>query len=77
VLAAAGGGASEADAFGEYHTTRDRLSRPVLEASDVLAAQRWTAAEVGGLLKALSDAIAAEADVLAALPDISLAGVGG
>jgi hypothetical protein len=51
-----------------YQAARDRLSLPLLRASDTLAAQQWSGDEVGAILRAISDANSAEAHELSLLP---------
>jgi len=60
-----------AEALAEYHATRDRLSRPLFDVVDVIAAQRWTEGEIPDLLIQLSSAMAAEVEALAALDAVA------
>jgi flavin-dependent dehydrogenase len=55
------------EALADYQTTRDRLSRPLFDVVDTIAAQRWTEREIPDLLIQLSSAMAAEVEALAAL----------
>jgi flavin-dependent dehydrogenase len=61
------GGPDRAEALAEYQATRDRLSRPLFDVVDVIAAQRWTGDEIPDLLIQLSSAMAAEVEALAVL----------
>ena len=65
------GGPDRAEALAEYQTTRDRLSRPLFDVVDVIAAQRWTEGEIPDLLIQLSSAMAAEVEALAALDAVA------
>jgi flavin-dependent dehydrogenase len=65
---AASGDATEADAMSAYQAARDRLSLPLLRASDTLAAQEWGGRDVGAILRAISDANSAETHELSLLP---------
>jgi flavin-dependent dehydrogenase len=56
-----------AAALADYQATRDRLSKPLFDVVDVIAAQRWTEGEIPDLLIQLSSAMAAEVEALAAL----------
>jgi flavin-dependent dehydrogenase len=71
VLASASGDppgeASELGALAGYQATRDRLSLALFDTVDSIAAQRWTDAEIGPLLRRLSASMAEEVDALAAL----------
>jgi flavin-dependent dehydrogenase len=60
-------GPDRSEALAEYQATRDRLSRPLFDVVDVIAAQRWTEGEISDLLIQLSSAMAAEVEALAAL----------
>jgi flavin-dependent dehydrogenase len=73
-VVAASGGATEADAMASYQATRDRLSLPLLRATDTLAAQTWDGREVGAILRAISDANGAEVDELSVLHPPAAAG---
>jgi flavin-dependent dehydrogenase len=63
-----------ADALAGYERTRDRLSVPLLEIADRLAAQRWGVAELDDLLRGISSATSAEVDLLAGLDELTLGG---
>jgi 2-polyprenyl-6-methoxyphenol hydroxylase-like FAD-dependent oxidoreductase len=63
----ASGRGDELTALEEYHATRDRLSRPLFAVVDRIATQRWTDAEIPGLLLALSAAMNDELESIAAL----------
>jgi 2-polyprenyl-6-methoxyphenol hydroxylase-like FAD-dependent oxidoreductase len=67
VLAAPGPGPQQREAFAEYEAIRDRLTLPLLEATEPIAGFRWDLQEVQGLLRGLTGAMADEVDVLLAL----------
>src|SRR5215218_9216258 len=50
-IRAAADGAPEADAFADYHATRDRLSMPLFSVVDAVAGLRWTDEQIPGLLR--------------------------
>ncbi len=54
------GEASEADAFGCYQATRDRLTLPILTGSDEVAAMRWDDDRIRLLLRGLNQAMSEE-----------------
>ena len=58
-----------------YQSTRDHLSRPMFDAMDVIAGQRWSDDEIGTLLRRISVAMADEVDAIAALDAVPM-GVG-
>jgi hypothetical protein len=58
---------SEAAAMGEFHATRDRLSRRLFVVTDELASYRWDTASVEPLLRCLSAAMTDEVEHLLAL----------
>jgi flavin-dependent dehydrogenase len=60
-----------AEALAEYQATRDRLSTPLFDVVDAIAAQRWTEGEIPDLLIQLSSAMAAEVEALAALDAVA------
>ncbi|HEX6201544.1 MAG TPA: FAD-dependent monooxygenase [Thermoanaerobaculia bacterium] len=62
--AAALGGADEARALAGYERTRDEISLPLAEITDVAAAYRWTLPELRALLIGLSRAMGREVDLL-------------
>jgi len=66
---AAADGAPEADAFADYHATRDRLSMPLFSVVDAVAGLRWTDEQIPGLLRQLSMAMSDEVDAVAQLDD--------
>jgi 2-polyprenyl-6-methoxyphenol hydroxylase-like FAD-dependent oxidoreductase len=70
VVAAAVDPSEEAEALAEYQAVRDRLSLPLFHVVDTIAAQRWSDAEIGGLLLQLSSAMADEVDAIAALDPV-------
>ena len=67
IVASRSGAAGEHEALAAYQTTRDELSVPLFRVTDVIAAHRWTADEIGGLLLQLSSAMADEVDALVSL----------
>ncbi len=70
VVAAAAHPSEEAEALAEYQAVRDRLSLPLFNVVDTIAAQRWSDDEIGGLLLQLSSAMADEVDAIAALDPV-------
>ncbi|MCK6210718.1 FAD-dependent monooxygenase [Georgenia sp. EYE_87] len=67
VLAAPGPGAEQRESLAAYEMARDRLTLPILEATEPLAGFRWDLQEVQGLLRGLAAAMADEIDALLAL----------
>ncbi|GAA4288128.1 NAD(P)/FAD-dependent oxidoreductase [Georgenia daeguensis] len=67
LLAAPEPGPRQREALAEYEATRDRLTVPLLEATEPIVGFRWDLAEVQGLLRGLAAAMADEVDVLLAL----------
>jgi flavin-dependent dehydrogenase len=67
VLAAPGPGAQQREALAEYEDARERLTLPLLEATEPIAGFRWDLQELQGLLRGLAAAMADEVDVLLAL----------
>ena len=63
-ILAAAGGTPEADAYGEYHATRDRLSVPLFDVAEQLASHAWSDEEVRLLLLELSSAMTDEVEHL-------------
>ena len=68
VVAAPEPGADQLAALAGYQRVRDRMAIPMLTVSDRVASYDWTPAELRQLLRALSDAMADEVELLAALP---------
>lgn len=58
------GGRERRLALAEYRRIRERLSLPMLRASDEIAGHRWDMAEIRRLLRTLAAAMADEADVI-------------
>jgi flavin-dependent dehydrogenase len=58
---------SEADALADYQAARDRLTLPLLTASDTVAGFAWNDEEIGELLVQCSSAMADEVDAIAAM----------
>ena len=69
IVASAAGTAGEAEAFDQYHQTRNRLSLRLFDVVDTIAGMRWSEAEIGDLLLGLSAAMTDEVDAIAALDD--------
>jgi flavin-dependent dehydrogenase len=67
IIGAAAGDATEADAFGEYHETRNRLSTRLFDVVDAIAGMGWSDTGVAELLVELSAAMAAEVDAILAI----------
>ena len=65
ITAVATGDATESDAFGDFHRTRNCISLPLFEVVDTIAGMGWTDAEIPGLLRELSSAMSDEVDVVA------------
>jgi 2-polyprenyl-6-methoxyphenol hydroxylase-like FAD-dependent oxidoreductase len=63
----ASGERPERDALADFHATRDRLARPVLDVVDAIAGLRWTDDEIVGLLMRLRSALSDEVEALARL----------
>ncbi len=57
----------EVAAFGDYETTRDRLSDPLVTTADAIASFTWDATEVSALLLRLAASMNAEVETLASL----------
>jgi 2-polyprenyl-6-methoxyphenol hydroxylase-like FAD-dependent oxidoreductase len=70
VVAAAADPSEEAEALAQYQAVRDRLSLPLFDVVDTIAAQRWSDDEIGGLLLQLSSAMSDEVDAIAALDPV-------
>jgi flavin-dependent dehydrogenase len=67
VLAAPEPGAEQRESLAAYESVRDRLTLPILEATEPLVGFRWDLREVQGLLRGLAAAMADEVDALLAL----------
>jgi flavin-dependent dehydrogenase len=63
-------GADEADAMGAFHALRDRLSVPLFDVAERLAAHRWSEVEVRQILLDMSSAMTEEVEVLHGLDPI-------
>ena len=66
------GGAAEREALAAYQAQRDELSSDLFDLVDTIAAHRWTDDEIGPLLRGLNVAMAAEVEVVGALPDLPM-----
>jgi 2-polyprenyl-6-methoxyphenol hydroxylase-like FAD-dependent oxidoreductase len=64
IAATAAGRATETDAFGDYHQTRNRVSLPFFDLVDTIASMRWTDGEIAELLLQLSTAMVDEVDAI-------------
>jgi len=73
VTTAIGGDEPEPAAMARYQAARDQLSRPLFDAMDAVATQRWTDDQIGGLLRGISAAMAIEVDAIAALDAVPAA----
>jgi 2-polyprenyl-6-methoxyphenol hydroxylase-like FAD-dependent oxidoreductase len=62
-----GGARSEAAAMSDFHQTRDRLSMPLFNMTNRIAAYGWVTATVGAELRVLSASMDAEVEHLLAL----------
>jgi 2-polyprenyl-6-methoxyphenol hydroxylase-like FAD-dependent oxidoreductase len=69
-------GAPEAEALAGYHELRDRLSLPLFEVTEQLAAHAWGEEEVRELLLRLSSATTDEVEHLLALPPVGARSTG-
>jgi flavin-dependent dehydrogenase len=67
IIAATNEELDEHEALAGYQATRDRLSLRLFTATDAIASQSWTDADIGALLLEVSAAMADEVDLLAAL----------
>jgi 2-polyprenyl-6-methoxyphenol hydroxylase-like FAD-dependent oxidoreductase len=63
------GDATESDALGHFHRTRNRVSLPLFHVVDTIAGMRWSDAEIPGLLRELSSAMSDEVEVVAELDE--------
>ena len=63
------GDAAESDALDDYHRTRNRLSLPLFDVVDTIAAMRWTDAEIPELLRQLSSTMSDEVEFVARFDD--------
>jgi 2-polyprenyl-6-methoxyphenol hydroxylase-like FAD-dependent oxidoreductase len=72
VIAGIGDDVREAEALAEYQAIRDRLSLPLFEITDTIAAQQWDNDEIGRLLLGLSSAMAEEVDFLGGLDPVAV-----
>lgn len=61
------GGRAQLDAIGDYQNTRDRLSTPLFDITELIAGYQWNLAELRGHLRALSHAMRPEVDALLGL----------
>jgi 2-polyprenyl-6-methoxyphenol hydroxylase-like FAD-dependent oxidoreductase len=61
---AVSGARPEDDALADFHATRDRLARPILDVVDRIAGLRWSDDEIVGLLVRLRSAMSDEVEVL-------------
>ncbi len=59
--------ADERDALADYQATRDALSTPLFDVTDVIAGHRWSDQQIGDLLLRLNAAMSDELDTLADL----------
>ena len=69
IIAVAAGGADESDALDHYHQTRNRLSLPLFDVVDTIAAMRWSDAEIPELLRQLSSTMSDEVEFVASFDD--------
>ena len=64
IIATASGEITEREALSDYHAVRDRLTLPVLESADAVAAYDWSDDEIPVLLRDLSSSMSAEVEVI-------------
>ncbi len=69
IIAVDAGDAAESDALDHYHRTRNRLSLPLFDVVDTIAAMRWTDAEIPELLRQLSSTMSDEVELVARFDD--------
>jgi flavin-dependent dehydrogenase len=67
------GGEPEADALSWYHQLRDRLSLPLFEVAERIAAHTWSETEIRDLLLQMSSATAEEVELLLELEPVGVA----
>jgi 2-polyprenyl-6-methoxyphenol hydroxylase-like FAD-dependent oxidoreductase len=63
------------EAMSEYQRIRDRLSLPMLRQSEALARYQWDAGEASARMRAISDAVRAECELLETLESPTLSPV--
>ncbi|HEY2300029.1 MAG TPA: NAD(P)/FAD-dependent oxidoreductase [Jatrophihabitans sp.] len=69
ILEAIGGVTPQAVALARYEARRNRLSRPLFEATEAVASYDWQLAQVRSLLRNVSSAMSDEVDHLQTLPE--------
>jgi 2-polyprenyl-6-methoxyphenol hydroxylase-like FAD-dependent oxidoreductase len=69
IIAVTLGDAAESDALHDYHRTRNRLSLPLFDVVDTIAAMRWNDAEIPELLRQLSSTMSDEVEFVARFDD--------
>jgi 2-polyprenyl-6-methoxyphenol hydroxylase-like FAD-dependent oxidoreductase len=67
ITSAANGDVDEAEAFRHYHRTRNRLSLPLFDIVESIAAMNWSDDEIAKLLRRLSMAMNDEVELVAGL----------
>jgi 2-polyprenyl-6-methoxyphenol hydroxylase-like FAD-dependent oxidoreductase len=67
VLSAPAGSPAQLSALSGYQTTRDRLSSPMIQVTEEIAAYRWDLTRIRTLLRTLSSAMTDEVEALGAL----------
>jgi 2-polyprenyl-6-methoxyphenol hydroxylase-like FAD-dependent oxidoreductase len=71
VLAVPQGGAQQQSALAGYQVTRDRLSLPMLQVTEEIAAYQWDLTRIRTLLRTLSSAMTDEVEALTALAPVA------
>ena len=71
VLSAPGGGPAQLSALAGYQATRDRLSGPMMQVTEEIAAYRWDLTRIRTLLRTLSSAMTDEVEALSALAPVA------
>jgi 2-polyprenyl-6-methoxyphenol hydroxylase-like FAD-dependent oxidoreductase len=71
VLSAPRGGPSQLAALAGYQATRDRLSRPMMQVTEEIAAYCWDLTRIRTLLRSLSSAMTDEVEALGALAQVA------
>jgi flavin-dependent dehydrogenase len=72
IVASAAGELTEAEALAGYQAERDRLTLPLLTATDAIARYDWTDAEIRALLLELSSSMTAEIEAIGDLDGLAV-----
>ena len=71
VLSAPSGGPGQLSALADYQAARDRLSVPMMQATEEIASYRWDLTRIRTLLRSLSSAMTDEVEALGALAQVA------